>query len=145
MRILPAIPLTKENFEQEYKISTGLNFITVNWIEKNKPENKEDRPKFFVKLIRNIQLNQDRWGDSHFIKYGRFRIYKEYPDLESESDLMPKTLEDCEEVDKRYVEPSALVQMIEDIVMDGFDTQYLLDNTGIYLLTDDGQKILIQK
>ena len=46
MRTLPAVPLTKENFEEEYKIATGLNFIDVKWIEDHKPEDENEKYNF---------------------------------------------------------------------------------------------------
>lgn len=138
---VPAVPLTKDNFEDEYKIATGLNFIGVEWIQNHTPENESDKYIYLAKLIRNIQLNLDRWVDGELNKYGRFRITVEYPDPESENG--PKTLEECEKIPADGVQPSALVEMLQEIIFDGFAAQYLLGDDGAYILTHDGQKILI--
>ena len=68
MRKLSAVPLTKDNFEEEYKIATGLNFIDVKWIESHKPEDENEKYVYLAKLIRNIQLNLDRWVDGELDK-----------------------------------------------------------------------------
>jgi hypothetical protein len=143
MRTIKPVPLTKENFEEEYKISTGLNFITVEWIESHKPEEVSERPEFFAKLVRNIQLNLDRWVDGELNKYGRFRIFEEYPDPTAETAGTPKTYDEAVRVAKGECKPSALVQLLEEIILDGFEASYLLGNDGAYIITSDGQKILI--
>lgn len=143
MRILPPVPLTKDNFEQEYKISTGLNFIDIKWIESHKPEKMEDRPAYFAKLVRNIQLNLDRWVDGELNKYGRFRIFEDYPNPDDEMTDTPDTYADLVRIPQGTCKPSALVQLLEEIILDGFEAQYLMGFDGTYILTNDGQKILI--
>lgn len=137
MRKLPAVPLTKDNFEEEYKISTGLNFIDVKWIESHKPEDENEKYVYLAKLIRNIQLNLDRWVDGELNKYGRFRIFETYPES------TPVDFSTLERVEENACKPSALVELLQEIIFDGFDGQYLMGDTGAYILTSDGQKILI--
>ncbi|MBO5003774.1 MAG: hypothetical protein J6D03_00605 [Clostridia bacterium] len=137
MRTLPTVPLTKENFEEELKISTGLNFIDVKWIEAHKPEDDKEKYVFLAKLIRNIQLNLDRWVDGELNKYGRFRIFEEYPDK------TPVDFSTLTKVEQNALKPSVLVEMLQEIIFDGFDAIYLLGDTGAFIMTSDGQKIII--
>ena len=137
MRKLSAVPLTKDNFEEEYKIATGLNFIDVKWIESHKPEDENEKYVYLAKLIRNIQLKLDRWVNGELNKYGRFRIFETYPES------TPVDFSILERVEENACKPSALVELLQEIIFDGFDAKYLMGDTGAYILTSDGQKILI--
>lgn len=136
-------PLTKENFEIEFKISTGLNWLTVDWILAHNPSDWDAKYQYFAKLLRYIEPLEDHyvgvWGSEYpeyegkpkLIKYGRFRLEEmggsgEYPG-----------------VTKR--EHSDLVEILAELIFEGKAWgQYLLDKTGEYILTLDGQKINVK-